>query len=81
MRARTDSRGGESEVTERDVLYGDRRDQHYVAIRTTTDGITLRRRDTEYYVPHAIFAEWYDPARVTRNEGTPVERPDWIDPE
>jgi hypothetical protein len=81
MGSRADGREVEREVSEADVLYDDRRDRHYVAVGVTADGITLRRRDTEYYVPHAIFAEWYDPARVTRNEETPAERPDWIDSE
>lgn len=74
-------REGVPEVAEDDVLYDDRREEHYVAVAVTDDGVTLRRRDTEYYVPHAIFTEWYDPTRITRNEDVPVEGPDWLETE
>lgn len=74
--------GGETPVIEEhDVLYDDRLDEHYVAVAITEDGVTLRRRDTEYYIPHTIFAEWYDPDRITRTDHVPAEAPEWIEPE
>lgn len=72
--------GGEAEgIGEYDVLYDDRRDEHYVAVAVAEDGVTLRRRDTEYYVPHGIFADWYDSGRIVPDGETHVETPDWID--
>jgi hypothetical protein len=81
MAPRTDSEEetGDGEVTEEDVLYDDRREHHYVAVRVADDGVTLRRRDTEYYVPHTVFAEWYDPARIARNGDIAAEAPDWLE--
>ncbi|PSP42058.1 hypothetical protein BRC68_12925 [Halobacteriales archaeon QH_6_64_20] len=78
MASRADSGRGAQEVTKDDVLYDDRQEHHYVAVRVNDDGVTMRRQDTEYYVPHTIFTEWYDPTQVTRNEDIPVEAPDWL---
>jgi hypothetical protein len=69
------------EIAESDLLYDDEKNEHYVAVAITEEGITLRRRDTEYYVPHTIFEKWYATGRMKRNGEIPAERPDWADGE
>ena len=81
MASRAEARGGVDGIATEDVLYDDRREQHYVAVAVTEEGVTLRRRGTEYYVPHTIFAQWYDSDRITQNDDIPVEAPDWITPQ
>jgi len=80
MASRAEARGGVDAVAEDDVLYDDRREEHYITVAVTEDGVTLRRRDTEYYIPHTIFAQWYDSGRISQNDDIPVETPNWIEP-
>lgn len=63
-------------VEETDFLYDRREKELYRVVAISRDGLTLRRGDTEYYVPHRSFAEWYDPDRVDRKSDIPVELPD-----
>ena len=47
MASRADSGRGAQEVTKDDILYDDRQEHHYVAVRVDDDGVTMRRQDTE----------------------------------
>ncbi|WP_147464908.1 hypothetical protein [Halococcus sp. IIIV-5B] len=67
------------ELSENDILFDHDEDEHYVVDQISPRGITLLRRDREYYIPHTIFAEWYTTADVGTNDDTPSTRPGWID--
>lgn len=60
------------EIEEGDVLYDGRTADLLRVVAVSHDGVTLRRRDRERYLPHAVFFEWYDPAHVTRNAEIPT---------
>jgi hypothetical protein len=67
------------QVEEGSLLYNRAQDEHYVIVSVAEDGITLARRDREYYIPHGIFDKWYMMEEVAQDDAISATSPDWID--
>ena len=72
---------GTKELTENDVLFDHDEDLHYVVRQVSPRGVTLFRDDREYYIPHAIFSEWYTKANIRKTKEDSTNRPNWVDSE
>lgn len=67
------------QVGEGDLLYDQRQNEHFVVVSVAKNGITLFRKDREYYIPHTIFAEWYGRSEVAQNDAISAASPGWVD--
>ncbi|MGN8218187.1 hypothetical protein ACTG0T_07540 [Halococcus morrhuae DSM 1307] len=57
-----------------DVLYEtDSHERYAVVVATDSAGVTLRRNDSEQFIPHAMFAPWND-ASITVEPATAGSR-------
>lgn len=74
MTANDDHTTERTELEPGDVLYDGETGEEYAVIVDIDDvGVTMRRGDTESFVPHALFAPWND-ARLVANKSSACER-------
>lgn len=61
-----------------DALYDRHRKEYYLVEAVDEEGVSLRRDEREYYVPHALFAPWHDSRLVSIDEVTEPTVPEWL---
>lgn len=61
-----------------DVLFDRHRKGYYLVEAVEKGGVSLRRNEQEYYVPHALFAPWHDSRLVPIDEVTDPTVPEWL---
>lgn len=64
-------------LTTGEVLFDRHRREYFVTSRIDADGVGLRQRDTEFYIPHSLFVTWYGSRVFSIEETTSIDPPPW----
>lgn len=67
------------DLAEGDVLYERHRRDCFVVSRIDREGIGLRQRDTDFYIPHSLFLPWYGSRLFHATETTTLDLPAWVE--